>query len=275
MSEDHFRVSTMIEQCPACRGSSRIVHSRDYADLSGFLSQYYRREMRAEGVYEIRECETCGTLFQSGRPDDALLTRLYNVWLTEPPSDGPNERDRAEVATAQAFFGRKNLRTYDFGMGAAAWARSALEMGCESHGTDLSEHSMENAARHGVITDDDGLFDFINTEQVFEHMKDPIAIARELVAKLKPGGILKISVPAKYDMDLSGDPPPAVQPLEHLNTFTEQGLCRMTGLPMVRPSIMQRYARRPRRLKDVVRPFWTWSNRKNLHRWFQKPATEQ
>jgi hypothetical protein len=263
-------ITNYTNQCPACSGGSAVIHQRDYSEVSIFLTRYYGKPIEVTGRYEVRECDDCGTLFQAGRPDDALLKTIYNDWLTEPPQDVPNERDRGEIETVMAFFGKSQLRTFDFAMGNAAWARAALDLGCESHGIDLSDVAMAHACTHGIITNDDGEFDFINTEQAFEHMKSPAKTAAYLIGKLKPGGVLKISVPAKFGVDFSGDPPHTIHPLEHLNCFTEQGLCRMVGLPMVRPSIRQRYARRPRSLKEAVRPFWTWRNPKNLYRWFRK-----
>ena len=44
-------------------------------------------------------------------------------------------------------------------------------------------------------------FDFINTEQVFEHISEPLETLKELKTLLKPGGIIKISVPTADDIN--------------------------------------------------------------------------
>ena len=68
-----------------------------------------------------------------------------------------------------------------------------------------------------------------------------------------------------------------LQPLEHVNCFTLEGLRRLTGMTEVRPSYRQRYAflpgvspRYPRKaVKELVRPFYQWRNPDNLYAWFQ------
>jgi SAM-dependent methyltransferase len=72
--------------------------------------------------------------------------------------------------------------------------------------------------------------DFINAEQVFEHLPEPLAALQNCHRWLKPGGILRIAVPngsrilslvegKKWHFDTM----PTI-PLEHINTFTPQSL---------------------------------------------------
>lgn len=44
-------------------------------------------------------------------------------------------------------------------------------------------------------------FDFINTEQVFEHIPKPLETLRYLKKALKTNGVLKISVPTANDIE--------------------------------------------------------------------------
>lgn len=74
----------------------------------------------------------------------------------------------------------------------------------------MSERCTRIANRHGVKTivfDNmgDGKFDFINAEQVMEHVTDGVDVMGRLAAGLRPGGMLKISVPAqnRVRVDLS------------------------------------------------------------------------
>jgi SAM-dependent methyltransferase len=90
-----------------------------------------------------------------------------------------------------------------------------------------------------VITWDDipkYRFDFINTEQVFEHIPEPLETLRHLIKSLETNGIIKISVPTANDVDRrlkimdweapidsrnSLDP---VTPLEHINYFKRSSI---------------------------------------------------
>jgi SAM-dependent methyltransferase len=88
-------------------------------------------------------------------------------------------------------------------------------------------------------------FDFINTEQVFEHLPSPGDDLRRLVQALRPNGVLKIGVPYDPQLRRKLDCPDwiaaknspaslnAVAPIEHLNHFEPaslDALCSQAGL---------------------------------------------
>ena len=206
--------------------------------------------------------------------------------------------------TASAFLGQplEKMKTLDYGMGWAGWARIAVGLGCESYGTDLAQPRMDYAARHGVhtVTDaqiTDYRFHFINTEQVFEHVTRPLDLARRLASALEPGGILKVSVPegrtaeaivaklqsGAYRGDRDSIIP--VQPLEHVNCFRRASIAAMAasvGLAIVKPGPWHGYAflrrrgtislARPKKaIKELVRPWYQWRNPTNLYVWLRKP----
>ncbi len=195
-----------------------------------------------------------------------------------------------------------DLKTLDYGMGQGLWARVSKELGCRSYGFDLSQRCTRAARLGGVntIAFDDiagGEFDLVNTEQVMEHVTDADDIMCRLVAALRPGGILKISVPAQNrvrealrQLAASQTPDPAdldpAFPLEHVNAFTVQGLevlGKRFGLIRLVPTRRQRLIflayrqswsiRHPKNtLKELVRPFTPYEAAANLTMWFQAPA---
>jgi SAM-dependent methyltransferase len=137
-------------------------------------------------------------------------------------------------------------------------------------------------------------FDFINTEQLIEHVADPAAMVAELASRLRPGGVLKISVPSQMGvrstlegLKRGGKPVYGkimpIFPLEHVNCFSAEGLVALgakLGLRQVKPSYMQRFAFLTRRksvdwsspkraARELVRPFWQWRNPRNLYVWLQ------
>jgi SAM-dependent methyltransferase len=120
----------------------------------------------------------------------------------------------------------------------------ASAFGCDSYGTELSETRIKYAQAKGikVIAWDEipqYRFDFINTEQVFEHIPEPLQTLRHLKTALKPGGIIKVSVPEADDikrrlrlMDWkapkdSRNSLNPVAPLEHINFFRTKSLTKM------------------------------------------------
>lgn len=311
------------ERCPAC-GSPEVSTLYESAFASGaigtFVRSYYRVDPTLLGAaaYRLDRCRACGLTFQANVGGPELLSDLYTHWVEEPGDpdrDIPTyrddigavrlSRDAHEVMAAASFLGKplSELRTLDYGMGWALWPRIAAALGCRSFGSDLSEPRMEFARRHGVdaVTDEEiaGLrFDFINTEQVFEHVPEPLELLRRLERSLAPGGVIKISVPSGEGADAivaalkagthKGDYPSIipVQPLEHVNAFTRgsiRAMARAAGLEPVKPNLWHRYAflrhrgtiapTRPRKAaKELVRPWYQHRDPRNLFTWLRRPG---
>jgi hypothetical protein len=294
-------------RCPACGHSARTLHrSRfDQPPISTFLEEHYGRSLSLpEGEYQADECTTCGTIYQANVGGLGLLSEIYEEWITETPADTFNvehprlSRDGHEIIAAARFLRRAlpEMVTLDYGMGWAEWAQISRSLGCRSYGFDLAPSRMASARSLGIETDLAGvMFDFINAEQVFEHVTDPSGLAADLMGRLKPGGILKISVPSNHGLKaalarlndgekaITRDEIMPLQPLEHVNCFTSTGLRLLTGLEPVKPSLAARYAflpgvsmRHPRMAaKELVRPLVRWRSRTNLYLWFQKNAHEE
>jgi SAM-dependent methyltransferase len=247
-----------------------------------------------------------------------MLSDVYDTWLDTMPDEAwiaqaewlathPRQsRDGHEIMTVAAMMRMPlaNLKTLDYGMGQGLWARVSKELGCQSYGFDLSQRCMCVARSHGVKTvafDDlaSGEFDFVNTEQVMEHVTDVDDVMGRLVAALRPEGILKISVPAQNrvrnalsQLSMGQTPNPLELdprfPLEPVNAFSVRGL-KMLGnrfglLPVV-PTRQDRLAflryregwsiRYPKNtVKELVRPFTSYEAAKNLTIWFKVPIRQ-
>ena len=309
------------DRCPACESAdsqTRYSCAFDRDPIASFLRGRYGIDTASlsAGNYELNECRSCGTMYQAEVGGRELLTELYSHWVgrTRPPEDDPGykfdvgnplkSRDGHEIIAASALLGVPvdQMSVLDYGMGWASWARIAAELGCRTFGTDLSDQRMAFAESRGIGTLQDSelgheRFHFINTEQVMEHLTEPRDVAGRLAMALRPGGILKISVPSNFGVEallrrlksgqasISHAEIMPVHPLEHVNCFTRDGLGRLGrrfGLVPVMPGILDRYAflgRRgslawtsPKRLaKELVRPWFQFRNPRNVYAWLRKP----
>ena len=311
------------QACPGCGGaeSDLLYECRfDEGAVGNVIREHYGIDpaILGDGTYALVRCRSCSMAYQRWVGNEPLLTDLYSDWVRDHalPDEDPvyqknvrrprASRDGHELMVASRYLGipLAELVTLDFGMGWALWARIAAQLGCKSHGSELAEERMAYARRHGVSTLSleevgDDRFHFINTEQVFEHLTDPLAVGQALAKSLRPRGILKISVPLAADAEaiaaqlrndnasVDGERLMPVAPLEHINGFNYGAVAVFAsklGLEVVRPSLPTRYAflTAPGAFsygdpvsiaKELIRPLWQDRNRRNLYVWLRKPAS--
>jgi len=261
MANPYFITRT---NCPACNSSQGdIVHATTYDDpqIVEYLKDFYGKQGGVEfeylkgACYTLVSCKNCECTYQKEIPNDFLMQKLYEHWIdpvyikNEEVENYPLNHSlyyANELANIITHFGKLpgELDFFDFGMGWGRWCLMAKAMGVNVSGTELSE-SRINYAKNNAIkvinyeTIADEKFDFINTEQVFEHIPNPLETLEYLQKSLKPGGIIKISVPdSKYVKEALGKMdwfiPKAtkyslniVAPLEHINAFKNKSIIKM------------------------------------------------
>jgi 2-polyprenyl-3-methyl-5-hydroxy-6-metoxy-1,4-benzoquinol methylase len=255
------------EKCPACNSfKQKELFKKVYNEppISDYLKSFYTSQGGVDFKYlnnvsyNLSECENCRLIFQKEIPNDFLMEVLYEKWLDPQAAFQEHQKTddldlytyyAQEISTIIAYLNQipSELDFFDFGMGWGKWALMAKGFGCQSFGTELSEERIKYATSNGikVITWDDipkHKFDFINTEQVFEHIPNPLETLIYLKDALKTKGVLKISVPVANDITrrlkvMDWDAPRGtrnslnpVAPLEHINLFRRKSLLKMAAL---------------------------------------------
>ena len=203
----------------------------------------------ADGEYALERCSRCTLVWQRFAPDGEVLRRVYEVWggadagLERHDNLAYHRAAAEEVMLALELVNRRpsDVKMLDFGMGWGRWPRLAAAFGAEAYGVELAAAQAEYAGGQGVrvltleqLPDD--TFDFVNSEQVFEHLVEPRETMIRLAHAVAPGGWLKLNVPKSDDIerrlrDGEWTAPRrtrgslyAVAPLEHLNLFDDQAL---------------------------------------------------
>lgn len=246
--------------CPACASPRHeTLYTCRFVDdpIRTYLTRFYPNlppadlEELGDGAFRVEHCGECGLLYQGEVPGEELLTRIYSRWIDPQASAARKaattadvyERYAAEILQIIAVLGGRpdQLTLLDFGTGWARWARVAASFGCTVCGIDLAEERSAHARAFGIemLTMADlaeRRFDFINTDQVFEHLTEPADVLGRLAGALNPGGWLKIAVPHCPDILTRLEEPDweapkgsprslnAVAPLEHVNCFTTAAL---------------------------------------------------
>lgn len=262
-SEIPEKIFSTRHECPICTsGKFSELYRLPYlsSEIKSYLSDFYFSHAVAEfeylenADYILCECANCEAIFQKEIPGDALMLRLYEKWI-HPVNVAENRRSLSyshfknyadEVARIASLFKAPpaSLRFCDFGLGWGDWALMAKAHGISSYGTELSNERIEHSRANGIkVISWDEIpgkdFDFINTEQVFEHLDKPLETLRHLKSGLKKGGIIKISVPYAHDIkrrlqsidwkDKQGIAATLspVAPLEHINYFRRKSIVKM------------------------------------------------
>lgn len=275
------------EKCPICQSSAReLLYRCKFEDspIREYLLDFYGPQGKIEmeflenGEFRVDECTTCGLIYQSYIPGEFLTKKLYEEWIDPQISFHRNrakEKDyflrlSGELQVIMGFFDHqpRELRLLDFGMGWGEWCLMARGFGCTVHGMEISPARMARAREMGieVVTSENiekQSYDFINAEQVFEHLADPLGTFQELTHYLKPGGIIKINVPNCYDIGrrlkiMDWQAPKGsrnslniIAPLEHINCFKEHSLKRMAAVFGYAPVSLKKELLLRRNLLDV------------------------
>lgn len=255
---------TLRDACPSCGGEDAVElrrHSYDTPEILTYLKSFYQSQgnpelqFLSEQDYVLTECLGCKLVFQSEIPGDELMYSLYEVWIDPEKCFTNHETNRsvdyfasrfAEIARILTFLDRplRELDILDYSMGWGNWCRIAAAFGCNVHGTEFSPSRIAHARRNGVtvVTHEEMVenrYDYINTDQVFEHVPDPFPTLMRLKSCLKPNGLIKLSVPNGWDIKRrlevwdwaapkgSEKSLNAVAPLEHINCFNENSLTRL------------------------------------------------
>lgn len=300
-------------QCPGCRRSSTRTLYREPLDspgISRYMQDHYGRRVERDFTgydYELAQCEHCGLAFQAQVPAPELLEEIYDRWLPATEREAVAARwglDDYRYLAEQVQFMLDHFRVrpgsikaLDFGFGWAEWAKMAGAYGVDVCGAELSQVRIDYAKSVGIPVVDAGAlprdeFHFINTEQVFEHLLEPGDTLKTLAGALRPGGLVKLSVPnsaksirkllgARDFGALSPEDIMAIAPFEHINAFTcdsLNALGREAGLVPLRPSLRKLYNAssgwmEPKSaLKTLARPVYRHLYPKSTFVYFVRPA---
>lgn len=294
--------------CPITGEPAEVIFSRPYSlpALAGFVARTPFGEKLVDKPYEIRSCPSSGLVFQTWVLEDSELADLYSS-----PTDG--DYFRAQIAncklhwfahlTEEILVMRQVIETrlpvvLDFGCNWGKWASMALAHGCEVYAVEVDRAAAQFCATRGIrMISREQLpemrFDFINVDQVMEHVSEPLAIARELARCLKPGAIMKWSTPDQPRLPqllrasqangtnavLAARTIDPLAPLGHVNLFSNHSLSVLgsrVGLRVVRPPFWKwlgagQLWNIPRQFNHNLFTPWKRWRMKNSYVWLQKP----
>ena len=294
------------ELSPITDRHSEVVFARPYnlPALRQMTSKPGFEVLLSDKLYEIRYCPESDLYFQTWVLEQHELADWYSssdesVFLEEIRREKLHSfaHQTEEVLVLRQLCPAKTPVVLDFGCRWGKWGSMALAYGCDVYGIDVNPNACAFCAERGVkIVSIEQLeelrFDFINCDQVVEHVSDPLGLVRMFSRCLKPGAFLKLSTPANprlpklmsaaQSSDDDGILDPIILdplcPLEHVNLFSRPSLNRLAenaGLAVYRPPFFKWFGagqlwNMPRQLnRNFCTPFKRWLAQ-GTYGWFRK-----
>lgn len=230
----------------------------------GELYEYLNRYYSEKGIFEpqyltnaryiVVECKECSLIYQKDIPNEFLLERIYGVWLDPVAAAERNKNHlgsnvkqyiQEQLIISKLTKGKK-LRILDYGMGHGRWCELALNFGHDVYGYEFENERVKNLIAKNKIKPIDyneileHKFDFINSEQVFEHLVQPLEVLIHLKQSLTKKGIIRLGVPSGVNLKEiinlnkslnfvkgSKNNLTPIVPLQHLNCFTPETLIKL------------------------------------------------
>jgi 2-polyprenyl-3-methyl-5-hydroxy-6-metoxy-1,4-benzoquinol methylase len=263
-----FETRSACELCGDHRRS--VLFTKSFTDpiIWKFLESYYQgripKSILVGGKYELVKCNGCEFIWQTQILNDQGMHKLYSEWISSEESlrkkkcaDISMYSGYAREVEAIPFLVERHcpaeITVLDYGMGWGYWCLMAKAFGFNVMGLELSIERASFATGNGIkvlgglkqLTP--GSIDFINAEQVFEHIPKPREALDVLVQCLVEGGVIRISVPDGRWVERKATSPSwkpakdAAHPLEHINIFTHQSLRKLgqfSGLQVIAPPFL-------------------------------------
>jgi 2-polyprenyl-3-methyl-5-hydroxy-6-metoxy-1,4-benzoquinol methylase len=137
------------------------------------------------------------------------------------------------------------IKLLDLGMGWGQWANMAKGFGGQVFVAEISEERKLMAKEMGLgvtdINNTDLKFDFVNLDQVLEHLANPEEVIKKISSLMCTKGIIKIEVPNGKDqikslLNKNWKPKKdSLHPLEHINSFSPSSLIKSFSIIGFKP----------------------------------------
>lgn len=261
------------ERCLICGSGkleTRLSQPLNDPPLWAYLQESFKNNITQQDVqgvnFEIVHCPGCELYFVPNVPTDEFYEKLTHFQTKIDPAiptkqNSQNVRFFAnyglEAEKIAVMLDRKphNIDVLEFGSGNGHWLLMAKAYGYNTKGVEIREERIAYAKSNGlsIVRSLEELkeqrFDYIRSDQVLEHLSDPLMYLRALTKYLKQGGFMWIQVPMgdKINEVLSsylGTPDKSITPIGHINCFTHQALLTLAaraGMAPISARKLQRF----------------------------------
>ena len=240
--------------CPACRSNKfKKIYSLPYNSekMSSFLEKYYKGLINIKRLdgheYKLLECQYCNLIFQEQIPDKEFSHELYEKFIDQAESlqkkDNFEKKYQKkliyEINLIKSLFKKKNneISVLDFGAGWGFWLNYLKNNNFDVHAFEISESRIDFIKKNQInvisnIKNSVNKFDFIYSEETFEHIFNPRETLIDLSKMLKVDGFILLRFPSsflfKFKLNDKYEPhSDCAHPLEHINLLKKNSFHAM------------------------------------------------
>lgn len=229
-------------ECPVCDGVRwETVGERTFRREPRESDAYLRLRQRvlfelwspqaSVFVARFQVCSSCGFVCYAPRATVAEIDAKYRlIAAEEQPAPArlvasalDRERARDLFRAVEPYLNGTGRDLLDFGGGNGALLTGFAQAGFRCGVVDYTPRMVPGVTRLGATLDElepSAKFDVTICSHVFEHLADPLAVARRLRDGLRSDGVLLIEVP----LEIVGGSPRMREPVTHVNFFCESSL---------------------------------------------------
>ena len=216
------------------------------SDMIDFLSSYYKDKIDIKKLhgkyYKLLECKNCGLIFQNQIPDKKFSQELYEKYIDK--DDSLKKKDDYERKYYKKLFYEMNLiknifkkksdeiSILDFGAGWGFWLNYLKKNNFDVYAFEVSVTRINFLKKNKIkiisdISNIEKKFDFIYSEETFEHISNPKETLINLSKILKEDGFIMLRFPSsflfKFKLNRKYKPSnDCAHPLEHINLLKKK-----------------------------------------------------
>ena len=239
--------------CPFCKNlKSNTLYKEKFSSekIQKFLYEYYKISFSSlkNSNYQLEECEECYGIFQLNIPDNNFINYLYDELINQEQS--LEKQKNMELRNFRVYFEdakfltnyfnkkQKDISILEFGCGFGSWALYMKSLKFDIKVSELSEHRIKFLKKENIEilnTFSNNKFDCIYSNQVLEHVENPLDVLNNLKKMLKKNGIMIHKVPSSFlfKKRLSKNyyaQKDCAHPLEHINIFNKNSIKKISQI---------------------------------------------
>ena len=246
---------TIRKFCPVCKKNNfKNVYSLFYNSkkMTNFLKRYYKNRINLKKLdnykYNLLKCQICNLIFQEQIPNEKFSKELYEELIDQSDSFQKKENFEKkyhkkllyEVNLIKGIFKKqhKDISILDFGAGWGFWLSYLKNFNFDVNAYEVSESRINFMKKNQInvisnIENSVKKFDFIYSEETFEHIPNPKETLINLSKNLNNGGFMLLRFPSSFlfKFKLSKKYQPSsdcAHPLEHINLLRKKSFNKMT-----------------------------------------------